>query len=55
MTAIVWTALITATATVTASLGAVLINAYYGNKALWGSRTRPLVLTWVSMRLARTR
>ncbi len=22
---------------------------------LWGSRTRPLVLTWVSMRLARTR
>ena len=22
---------------------------------LWGSRTRPLVLTWASMRLARTR
>ena len=24
-------------------------------RALWGSRTRPLVLTWVSMRPARTR
>jgi hypothetical protein len=33
MSTIVLTALITATATVTASLGAVLINAYYGNKA----------------------
>jgi hypothetical protein len=26
-----------------------------GDQALWGSRTRPLVLTWASMRLARTR
>jgi len=24
-------------------------------RALWGSRTRPPVLTWASMRLARTR